>query len=189
MTIAEQLEQYTADISPFETKRNYISLSHIHLSVEEIIDQFKTGFKDGRETRLKCYKGYQMEADLANRIKSVFGDRVVRGIEISAFDGLVKGHTDLMFDGYPADCKSVLMDEWLPKDGKLPRRIYWQMQGYMKYANKDRALVIFESRENGRLVDIWVRANQHIQSEIHDKLTEIVKQVAPQGTAINCGCV
>lgn len=173
-----EVEKYTAANSNFQPERNYISLSHIHLSAEEIINQFKEGFEDSIPVRLKCYKGYQMERDLMERIKAVWGARIKTDIEVSAFDGLVKGHPDFTFDDYPSDCKSVLMDDWFPKDGKLPRRIYWQMQAYMKYSGKDKALVIFESRESGKLIDYWVRANWNIQKEIDEKLQQIVKAVS-----------
>jgi len=173
-----EIEKYTCANSNFQPKRNYISLSQIHLSVEEIINQFRGGFEDTIAGRLKCYKGYQMEKDLMQRIKSVFGARIKTETEIAAFDGLVKGHPDFTFNDYPSDCKSVLMDDWFPKDGKLPRRIYWQMQAYMKYSGKDKALVIFESRESGKLIDYWVRANWNIQNEIEQKLQQIVKAVS-----------
>jgi len=175
---SEKIEKYTIENSNFQSERDYISLSHIHLSVDEIINQFKAGFKDTVPIRLKCYKGYQMERDLVERIKAVWGERIKTDIEVSAFDGLVKGHPDFAFDNYPGDCKSVLMDDWIPKDGKLPRRIYWQMQAYMKYSEKDKSLVIFESRESGKLVDFWVKENRDIQNEIGEKLQQIIKVVS-----------
>lgn len=175
--IAQEIEKYTAENSNYQTSRNYISLSSISLSVGELISQYKTGFPDSIETRLKCYKGYQMEKDLLARIQNIFGDRVNINIELSFLDGLVKGHPDFSFDGYPADCKSVLMDEWLPQDGKVSRKIYWQMQGYMKIMAKDKALLIYESRESGKLVEVWIKANANIQKEIGDKLVQIKNSI------------
>jgi len=176
--ITEAIERYTALHSNFETSRDYISLSHCHQSIDEILHQYKNGFPDSLKTRLKCYKGYQMELDLLARIKKVFGpDRVKTGWEISAFDGKVKGHPDFKFMEYPADCKSVLMDDWLPI-GKLPKRVYWQMQGYMLYSDRIRALVIYESRETGLLKSFWINANRSIQAEIDQKMKEVVRQLA-----------
>lgn len=174
---SESIANYTADHSNFDTRRDYISLSHIHLSVDEIVYQHKSGFEDTRDIRLKCYKGYQMEKDLMSRIIAVYPPRIRQDIEISAFNGMVKGHPDFTFDGDPGDCKSVLLDEWFPKDGKLPKRIYWQMQAYMKYMNKNKAIVIFESRESGKLVDYWIKENRTIQSEIDNKLKEVIKLI------------
>jgi hypothetical protein len=174
-TITKLLTDYTTENSNFETSRDYISLSHCHLSIEELVNQYKSGFQDGIQTRLKCYKGYQMERDLLIRIIDVFGkDRIKLDQEISAFNGKVKGHPDFWFMNYPADCKSVLMDDWLP-NGWLPRKVYWQMQGYMYYSNRNKALVIYETRQSGLIKSFWINANRSIQNEIDLKLNEVIK--------------
>lgn len=111
------------------------------------------------------------------RIQAVFGDQISTHIEYTAFDGLVKGHPDLAYSGFPGDCKSVLKDEWLPKDGKLPNRIYWQLQAYMLYGGAYKALVIFESRETGLLYDTWIRENLTIQREINNKFSKAVQRI------------
>jgi hypothetical protein len=178
-SVARELEVYTARNSRFETERDYISLSHASLSVDEIILQRANGFEDSELIRLRCYKGYQMEDDLKRRIKAVFGDRVEMNVEVSAFDGLVKGHPDFTFDGYPADCKTVPLDEHLPKDKKVSRKVYAQMQAYMLYMQKPKSLVIYESRETGKLVDIWLRANEAVQREIDKKFYEVVTKLYP----------
>ena len=114
-----------------------------------------------------------MEKDLMRRIEKCFGEQIKTGIEVVAINGLVKGHPDFTFDNYPADCKSVLMDDWLPKENKVSRKIFWQMQGYMFYMKKDKALLIYESRESGKIIEIWLRANQSIQNQIEEKILQI----------------
>lgn len=168
--IAEAVTSYTAKNSNYDVRRNYISMSHAALNLDEIVAQWNGGFEDSLHARLKCYKGYQMERDLMQRIIAVFGERIKTDVEYTAFDGLVQGHPDFEIDGLPGDCKSVLMDDWLPKE-KLPRRIYWQMQAYMLYSGKPRAVAIFESRESGKLVDFWIAENKKIQLEIDSKFT------------------
>lgn len=174
--IATFLENYTCNISHFETSRDYISISHCGLSVDEIFEQHTQGFSDTPDIRLRCYKGYQMEADLKARIKGAFPTRYKDGVEVSAFGGKVKGHPDFMFDGFPSDCKSVPLDEHLPQ-GRVPRKVYWQMQGYMLYLNTSTSLVIYESRATGKLLDFWISANLKIQEEIHDKFTEVIRLI------------
>lgn len=175
--IASTLEQFTASISQFETKRPYISLSNSFKTEEELLNEFFNGFQDGHEIRLKCYKGYQMERDIKSRIEKCFYGHVGPTEEISAFNGLVKGHPDFLFDGYPADCKSVNLDEHLPIDGKLPRKVYWQMQGYMLYTNASKALVIYESRQSGFIRDFWIMANPAIQTQIHIKMKTVLSHI------------
>lgn len=171
--ISETIERVTASQSNFETKRDYVSISHCSLTIDEIIDQWNNGFKDSHEIRLRCYKGYQMEADLKRRIKEAYPDKYTEAPEVTAFGGIVKGHPDFCFDGFPGDCKAVAIDEHLPV-GRVPRKVYFQMQGYMLYMNKNKALVVYESRATGKLCDFWISANQAIQNEINDKFQQVV---------------
>ena len=115
--LADALLNYTACNSNFETKRNYISLSHCVNTVEEIYYYYTAGFEDSLKIRLKCYKGYQMQEDLMRRLTKCFPDRITQK-EIVAYGGLVKGHPDFWFDGVPCDIKSVLKDEWIPVKSK-----------------------------------------------------------------------
>lgn len=94
------------------------------------------------------------------------------GGEISAFNGLVRGHPDFRFDGFPGDCKTVPLDEHLPEPGRLPRRVFFQLQGYMLYGCDDRALAVYESRENGMIRVFWVYRNARVQEQIHETLSQ-----------------
>lgn len=173
MMIAKQLEQFTASIASFDTTRNYISMSHAALDEQEIRNQIDKGFEDTLPIRLRCYKGYQMEADLLNRLKKLFPDKVKTGIEYVAFDGIVKGHPDFEFEGYPADCKTVPLEEYL-RD-RVSKKIYWQMQAYMYWSSKEKALVIMEARDSGAIRDYWITANQSIQYDIGTKYARLVE--------------
>lgn len=174
--IATFLENHTCKISQFDTSRSYFSMSHCGKSIEDQWDMYINGFEDGPLVRLRCYKGYQMERDLRMRAKSAFPKEFEEfHPELSAFDGLVKGHPDFLWEGNPGDFKSVLLDEYLPKT-KLPRKVYWQMQAYMFYAKKHSSLVIYESRESGQIVDYFVRENPSIQKEIDINFRILVKR-------------
>lgn len=180
MTISQVIEQHTADISGFQTKRDYISMSHAFEDADTLLKYYNSGFEDSLAIRLKCYKGYQWERDLMTRFKAAYPAFLYypeKEIEISAFGGLVKGHVEGTFEGYPCDCKTVPLDEHLPKDGKVSKRIYWQLQSYMRYMEREKALVIFESRETGHLRDFWIRRNPAIQSAIHDKFQFVTQTI------------
>lgn len=176
MTIAKDLEAYTAQHSNFDKKRPYISLSHISLSDEEILNQWFNGFKDGHDVRLRCYKGYQMEKDLLERLKAVYGDRLKTGIEYTAENGLFKCHPDFELDGDPGDCKSVPLDEHLP-EGRVPRKVFLQLQAQILYGRKQRGYVIYESRETGRIRDYLIRADFRTMEWIDEKVRRIKSQI------------
>lgn len=174
--ISESIEKHTAAISGFETKRDYISLSHATESKEDLLKMFLDGFVDSHLIRLRCYKGYQMERDLVARVKQVL--RADDFPEISAYDGIVKGHPDFRLEGCPGDCKSVPLDEHLPADKfKLPRRAYWQVQAYMMYGFAEKAFLIYESRESGLIRDFVVRPNSNVQAEIDAKYKWCFQQI------------
>lgn len=175
--ISQQIERYTAEHSSFENSRDYISMSYAALDKEEILRNFKEGYVTDHLGLLRCYKGYQMEEDLKNRILSVFKSRITLRPEFVAFDGKVQGHPDFLFDSDPGDCKTVPLDEHLPKGDRLSRKIYCQMQAYMLYGNRSKALVIYESRETGIIKDFWLYPNPRIQREIDDKYKWVVSQL------------
>lgn len=173
-SISARIELHTAEISNFEKRRDYISLSHALQPKEELLKMYLDGFEDGLMIRLRCYKGYQMERDLVARVKHVLG--AVDHPEISCFDGLVKGHPDFMYQGNPGDGKSVPLDEHLP-EVRVPRRVYYQVQAYLLYSKKPSALVIYESRESGKIRDYLITHNEAVQNEINMKYFWCVQQI------------
>jgi hypothetical protein len=50
--VAKELEAYTASMSGFETKRNYLSLSHISMEDEDILSQWFNGFRDSHNVEV-----------------------------------------------------------------------------------------------------------------------------------------
>jgi len=175
--ISQKLIETTIKNSYFEKKRDYVSMSNASLSVDELISQYFNGFEYSENIALKCYKGYQMESDLRTRIMSCFHEECLLGYELKAFDGIVKGHPDLWIFNMPGDIKSVLMDEWMPKNGKLPKKVYWQMQAYMLFSNRNQSVVVYESRETGLINHFYLRENKIVQKEIYDKFETVVKTI------------
>lgn len=178
----ELLIHYTAANSSFEESRNYISLSHAALPTEEIVRQYFEGFKADEEARLRCHKGYQMERDIKDRLRQVcdiHGLHFQENVEISAYDGLVKGHPDFKIDGYLGDIKSLPLDAHIPKrPSEVSRKVFFQIQAYLLYSGEQQAVVLYESRETGWIGEIWLKADPHgIQRQIRLKYEEVVKQV------------
>lgn len=174
--LESQLINYTASISQFDTKRDYISMSNIHLDAEELVKQFKEGYRATLHQKLKCYKGYQMEHDLKYRISNILCERhnIQMHVEYKTEDNLFKCHPDLGIDEIPTDCKSVLKDEWLPDSyNKVSRKIKYQMQGQMLLGKQNRAMLIYESRESGLIKCIDVEPVAWMQDEILIKMDAV----------------
>lgn len=183
LKISEQLEAWTAAKSGFETKRTYVSLSHAWMNAEQLYNTWVNGFDDSHLIRLRCYKGYQMERDMLDRLVRVFGSRIYLGTTITAFDNLVQGHPEGEFDeDYYFDCKSVPLDAHLPET-RLPAKVFQQMQAYTLYGKRRKAIVIYESRESGIIRDYLVTPVRSVQQNIDAKYKTVVQQILNQKAA------
>jgi hypothetical protein len=196
MITADQLQRdltkYTVDHSRYEEARNYIGLSSIWDCPAAIINRYLHGNGDpGVRGRLKCYKGYQIEDDVVERLIAVYGsgrdafERIKRDVPIILFDGLVQGHMELTIDGIPIEVKSVPLDEHLPQ--RIPKKVLWQVNAYLRYLPSDRCIVVYESRESGllRTFDIW--ADKEFGERIEKKVEQLV-WYAKDGSVPDCEC-
>lgn len=183
LQISEQLEQWTAAKSGFETSRTYVSLSHAWMRPDELLKTYTHGFEDSHLIRLRCYKGYQMERDMIHRLVRVFGSRLSLAPTITAFNNLVQGHPEGEFDeDYYFDCKSVPLDAHLPET-RLPSKVFHQMQAYTLYGKRRKAIVIYESRESGIIRDYLVTPVRTVQARIDENYKTVVQQILKQNAA------
>lgn len=164
--LREALEHYTVRNSGHEDQRNYLGMSQISKSEEELLrictgDQWLPGLRD----HLRLALGHVFEADMKDRLEGVFSDL---GIEVYSlegetleadFDSRFKGHTDgwLKWQGEEVliEIKSTF-DEKLQRiisERRIPRSDYDQVQMYLHHGGFQRAFVIYIARETGRM---WV---------------------------------
>jgi hypothetical protein len=175
--VAEDLKLYTLKNSNFQSKRDYISLSNAFLPADVLFDNYCNGYIASDVERLKCYKGYQMEKDLLRRLQSIYGDNLRVDVEITSCSKMVQGHPDFALYDFPGDCKSVLKDEWLPVNNRLPNKVYYQLQAYMLYSSINKAVIIYESRESGLLWSAWIPKNEAVQKIIYDKINDVLLKI------------
>jgi len=177
----KEIQDYTIQHSGFEEKRDYVSLSRISKNAEDLVKEFISGYYSNDNSRLKCYKGYQMEADMKRRLKIIFGSEISFDPEISIEGGLFKGHPDFILREKPGEFKSVLMDDWLPWDKKINPSHYFQMQAYLLYLKREDGIFIYESRESGQIVSVLCRENKQTQRIIEEKIGRIKELLKLQG--------
>jgi hypothetical protein len=184
--LERQLIDYTLSICGFDEKRNYISLSNIIAEPEELVKQYLQGFTADEKARLKCYKGYCMEQDMKLRIaEALHGVPVSFHNEFGTDDKLFLCHPDLMINGIPADCKSVLKDDWIPQvEQNISKKIRWQMNAQMLMSHTDRCLVIYESRESGLIKVFELKPTRWILDAIAEKIAECRRLLQTQNLAV-----
>jgi hypothetical protein len=194
MNIQQSLIDYTIYHPRLEQHRNYIGLSGIGDCPRVLYDKYMRqagNAEHSPDQLLIFYMGYAMEDDIVARLKAI-GD-YQPGFEISLYDGLVKGHTDGVFNGDLLEVKSVALAEYLPKDGKLPRRVSWQVQAYLTFGQTvghirfERAQVVYVARENGEIVVISVKTDREMAGRIRAKLVNVVGAVKT-GEIPQCEC-
>jgi hypothetical protein len=170
------LVNYSVAQSGFSTRRNYIGLSGIADCEQVIYDRYRFGQQAGVDERLCTRLSYELEAALIERLKDL--GLYWPGEEILLHGGLVQGHTDGQIDGREVlEIKTLPKAIWLPENGRVPRRVYWQVQAYMHYLQHAWAHVLYLARDTGELRAIGVRYNLALGKDIEAKVERLVSAV------------
>lgn len=188
--LQSKLIDYTISRAGFDEFRGYIGLSQLDKCLIEVWNQFYKGYSADNLALLKCYKGYQMEADMIRRLQMVTGDDFIPGASrnISAYDGLLQGHPDGWLNGKPLDIKSVAYDAYLPADvTAVSFKIKMQMQAYLYYAPASVGYLVFESRESGIIRVFEMKAERYYQKIIETKVPELIAAIRERRLPV-CGC-
>ena len=184
------LDQETAVQSGHEERRGILSMSHLHLSDAEILQQFRDGVQmDGRQ-KLKLYLGSLCERGIRERLKAICAAGA--GVwtdpkEIKAFGGRLTGHIDGAIDRTLVEIKTVptvkVLDEMKLRP-TIPFKVESQINSYMLWGYYERTLLIYEERESGTH---WITEhfpNKHLQRDLHFKAEFILKTLAGGGVAV-----
>lgn len=184
--LEKELVNWTAQNSGHEFRRRYIGLSGIGDCERLIYERVRNGNYCDLSQHLKTRLSYELESDLAERIKTMglFGP----GETISLFDGLVQGHTDGLIEGREVlEIKTVGRAAHLPNQ-KLPSRVYWQVQAYMHYLRRPYTHVIYLARESGEIRAIGIRYHESTGRRIEEKIGRLVDAVLTYSApACTCG--
>lgn len=187
MSLETRLVNYTIHHARVANRDLYIGLSRIgECPRQNYFLYFTHGLGQRTESEMmKFYIGYASEDDVVLRLQAL--GEYHPGIHISMFDGMVQGHTDGSFDGRLVEIKSIPDEAYLPKDGKLPQRVWWQVQAYLRYTAFTEAYVIYLARDTGRLRVYEVgedkEMGRRINNRVHALIRAIDNRVPPP-----CGC-
>ena len=172
--LQQQLVEWSALNSGHDAHRDYIGLSGI-IDCERVIYRRYFERKDiPTEAKLKTKITYELESALRNRLIEM--GLAKSGIEINVFDGMVKGHTDGEIKGCLLEIKTVAQADHLP-NGKVPARVYWQVQAYMYYGEYRSAYVIYLDRSTGQVRTFDINIDEHMAQKIHSKLIRVIRDI------------
>jgi len=168
-------------------RRAYIGLSTISECERVIYDRYLHGEHPATGEHLKFRVGFELEEALINRLRAM--KIYTEGECIQLFDGLVQGHTDGVIRGVDVlEIKTVPLENFIPRPGKIPAKVYWQVQAYMRFTRRNFAQVIYLARDSGLTEVFSVRASEPIARKIELKLERLVHAVRTlERPACTCG--
>ena len=199
--LQEALTRYTVKISRHQEDRGYLGMSQIAKCPRRLFYEVRDGTPADEASKLKCYKGYQMEANLLGRLAMMLdlnesGWMLTAEVgEISALDGAFIGHPDgelVTVDGSERiliEIKSTVQEnlDGIVKRARIPTRHWMQVQCYLHFGEWERALVIYEARDTGQLYVHEVRQDRRVGERCEAK-ARLVLDALEAGAPPRCAC-
>ena len=190
--IENQINDFIAQHSRFEARRDYLSISHVGNCPRKVVEEFRNGFQVAEHTHRMAFAGYEME-DSIRRMLEALG-LVAAGSEglevVSPWDKRLRGHLDgLTPDGDVLEFKSVSRGQFskILEKGRPLWRHFVQVQLYMRYGELRNALVVYRCRENyeHRVLEVPYNERQAATFEVRaGRMLEAIDQ----GKTLECEC-
>ncbi|RPI64503.1 MAG: hypothetical protein EHM48_00700 [Planctomycetaceae bacterium] len=179
------LVNWTVAHSGHEQARAYIGLSGIADCDQVIYDRYFEGSHAQVGQHLLTRVSYDLEAKLVERL----GDIGIyqTGEEISLFDGVVQGHTDGRIGEAVLEIETIALERWLPQEGRLPNRIFMQVQAYMHYLKRDFCHVLYLARDTGIVQVNGIRRRPELGDVIEAKVSRLAVAVL-EYQRLPCSC-
>lgn len=175
--ITKKIAEYITNKSGFETRRDYISISHLADCPRRVVREYHAGFDVSATTHHMAYAGYHQERDILEMLTNMGMLEQVNVEVVAPFDGRLRGHMDGVLENCVLECKSVSGRRWdgiLKKADRLPWKHYVQVQMYMRYSGMRNAVVIYRNRETYEHMVIMVPYNQTQADKFEMKAKEIL---------------
>lgn len=178
-----------AALGDFE-KRNYLGMSQMWKCPRRLLHELRNGRRrPGFRGLVYCHEGLVHQADVVERLDVIGIDLRRREAELVApFDSRFRGHVDGEVDGALLEIKSLSVNGMENVRFHGPRRRdRLQVQAYMRYGGWERTLIVYKSRDTGRL---WVEEILYNESEAQ-RLEEKAKSVLAAvdgGPVPECTC-
>jgi len=174
--------------SGHETRRPYIGLSQIGNCELAQYECYMGGERFTPGQHLRSLISFELEAALIGRLRQI-GLYVDTGESICLYDGLVQGHTDgVLRGGDVLEIKTLPREAYLPQNGRLSHKDYFQVQAYMHYTRRRCAQVVYLARDTGMLLAIGARYHAPTGERIAERVERLVEAIREvRAPACNCG--
>lgn len=182
-TLQSLLIQETINQCGHEERKGQLSMSWLSLPTEEILKRVRNGCAQSDESKLLLYQGTHSEKGMRERLDALCLSRhlpLYAPRVISAFGGRLTGHTDGSIENTVIEIKTVpdgkILREMASR-GRVPFKVYSQVNAYMLWGEYRDALVIYEARGDGALWVTHVTPNKDLQKELDSKVRDVLRQI------------
>ena len=186
----EEIDQtftvWSAENSGYDEQRPYIGLSTIADCPREIYNRYWNKTKASIDRRLLTLYSYEIQEALTRRLMRAFPWDFVPGEEISAYEGLIKGHTDGKLCGHPVEIKTIPLTVHLPQSVRqVPYRVITQINAYLHFGKfQDPCFLLYFARDSG--AHIWIEIFRQpgfcraIERKVEELILAVKTEKAPQ---------
>lgn len=177
------LKAVTAEHCVHEERKGVLGMSNLYLPIDEILQRYKFGYHPDNEQKLKLFQGTQSEIAMRGRLMIVCKNLGLQWEEpevLFAYEGRLTGHTDGSVNDHVLEIKTVPNAEILndiKKSGRVPYKVFCQVNSYMLWGMKKKALVIYETRNEGQLCLVEVLPSEKLQAELKAKAEKVLSLV------------
>lgn len=188
------LKDVTGDLCGHEVRKGVLGMSNLYLPVEEILQRYRDGYHPSEEQKMKLFQGTQSEIGIRGRLEIVckklgleWGDPRT----LVAYNGRLTGHTDGDVERQIViEVKTVPDYEILKRmkqDGRVPFKVFSQVNAYCLWGPFERGLVIYETRNEGALWLVDVLPSRKIQDELKQKVERVLQAIESTGSSPGVG--
>jgi len=168
--------------SGFDERRPYIGMSKASECPRVLYFEYFDGTPATIDNHIGAWLGYTIEA----AVLKLLGDDVKPGIELSAFNGMVKGHTDGEWRGDMLEIKSTT-NKHLREHPDISRRHFDQVQAYMHWGPWRQAHIIYVPRDFGCPIVKTVSRDDRVGAKIEERFAGILNAIYDE-FAPRCEC-
>jgi len=175
-----RIQEYIAQHSGFEPRRDYLSMSHLSECPRKIVEEYFNGYQIDEHTHRMAFAGYEHEMSLVAMLR-VLGMLETEQVEVVApFDPRLRGHMDGVWEDSVIEIKSVSRTQY-EKISKKQDKVLWkhfiQVQMYMHYSGLHRALVFYRNRETYEHMIISVGYHPDMALKFEEKARMILEAI------------
>lgn len=182
--------------SGFESKRNYLGMSHIGDCPRTLYENFLAAQTPSYRTHASAFTGYMFE----KKIMGWIADRRIDGLTlvpgsingeiVANFDSRYRGHIEAeLCDNLLLEIKSLNARRFqeLIKKNSIPTKHFLQVQTYMKHSGLRNAVMVYVCRETMEFEIRPIPYNIRVAENLDKKAREVLAAIDAKKIP-NCLC-